>query len=55
LGKVPRTDAKIAVELALRAAGGRFETADEYDAMVCANYGLSELGGYALIQSEVAA
>jgi hypothetical protein len=45
LGKVPRSDAKMAVYAALRAAGARFETADEAHAMAAANLGLSELGG----------
>jgi Holliday junction resolvasome RuvABC endonuclease subunit len=50
LGKVPRSDAKMAVYTALRAAGARFETADEADAMAAANLGLSELGGYCFAQ-----
>jgi len=46
LGRCPREGAKVAVAEALRAAGGRLETLDEYDAMAVANWGLSELGGY---------
>ncbi len=46
LGKVPRTDPKVAVFAALRASGARFETCDESDAMAVANYGLAELGGF---------
>jgi hypothetical protein len=46
LGKVPRKGAKDAVVATLRAAGATFETADEVDAYVCANLGLSELGGF---------
>jgi Holliday junction resolvasome RuvABC endonuclease subunit len=50
LGKVPRKDVKVAVYGALRAAGARFETMDESDAMCVANFAMVERGGYALIQ-----
>lgn len=52
-GKVKRKDgngnkiknaAKLAARDALRAAGVSFETLDEVDAFVCANYGASEAG-----------
>jgi Holliday junction resolvasome RuvABC endonuclease subunit len=46
LGKCPREGAKVAVAEALKAAGARFETLDEFDAMAVANWGLSEVGGY---------
>jgi len=46
LGRCPREGAKVAVCAALRAAGARFESLDEYDAAAVANFGLSELGGY---------
>lgn len=55
LGKVPtrtskdepgRPTAKEAVQAALRAAGAPAWTPDEADAYVCANLGLSELGGF---------
>jgi Holliday junction resolvasome RuvABC endonuclease subunit len=45
LGKVPRSDAGIAVYTALRAAGAPFTTADEAAAFCAANLGLSEIGG----------
>lgn len=45
LGECPK-GAKVAVTKALRAAGASFATLDEYDAMTCANFGLSEFGGY---------
>jgi Holliday junction resolvasome RuvABC endonuclease subunit len=51
LGKVPRSDAKMAVYAALRAAGARFETGDEADAMAAVNLGLSELGAFCFAQS----
>jgi hypothetical protein len=44
----------MAVYAALRAAGARFETADEADAMAAANLGLSELGGYCFAQAVAA-
>jgi hypothetical protein len=50
LGKCPPAGAKVAVCEAFRAAGARFETLDEYDAMAVANWGLSELGGYCFAQ-----
>lgn len=46
LGNNPRKGAKVAVSNGLRAAGARFDTLDEYDAMCFVNFGLSELGGY---------
>jgi Holliday junction resolvasome RuvABC endonuclease subunit len=54
LGKVPRSDAKVAVYTALRAAGAPLETADETDAMCAANWGLSELGGFCFAQAVAA-
>jgi hypothetical protein len=50
LGKVPKSDAKGACFAALHAAGARFETLDESDAMVACNFGMAELGGYCLAQ-----
>jgi Holliday junction resolvasome RuvABC endonuclease subunit len=49
LGSCPK-GAKVAAYSTLRAAGATFETLDESDAMVCANWGLSELGGYCFCQ-----
>jgi hypothetical protein len=54
LGKVPRSDAKMAVYAALRAAGATFETADEADAFCAVNLGLSEAGGYCFVQEQAA-
>lgn len=51
LGRVPRKGAKVACAEALKAAGADFPTLDEFDAMVVANYGLSELGRLALVQA----
>lgn len=47
LGKIPRGKglAKIAVVRTLQAAGARFETVDENEAMVCANFGLAHHKG----------
>ncbi len=50
LGKVPRSDAGIAVYTTLRAAGAAFETADEAAAFGCVNLGLSEAGHYSFAQ-----
>ncbi len=50
LGKLPRSDIKVAIFSALRSAGARFDSCDEADAFVCANYGLAELGGYCFAQ-----
>ncbi len=50
LGKCPKKGAKVAASNALIAAGGRFDTLDESDAMVAANFGLSELGGFCFCQ-----
>lgn len=50
LGQCPRKGAKVAVAAALKAAGARFETLDECDAMACANWGLCEMGGYFFAQ-----
>jgi Holliday junction resolvasome RuvABC endonuclease subunit len=55
LGKLPRSDVKVAVFQALRAAGAPFETTDEADAMCAANWGLSEAGGHCFAQGEKAA
>lgn len=52
LGNNPRKGAKVAVAEALRAAGARFDTLDEYDAMCVANFGLSELSGFCFAQVE---
>jgi hypothetical protein len=49
LGKVPRSDAKIAVFTALRSTGWQVATLDESDAFACANFGLSELGKVAMM------
>jgi len=46
LGKLPKNNQKRAVQEALWAAGARFKTIDEYDAMCIANYGLSTLSGH---------
>jgi hypothetical protein len=55
LGKLPprgkavtgkKVTAKEAVVAALRAAGAAFKTVDEYDAFVCANFGMAERGGF---------
>ena len=54
LGRIPRSDIKAAVVAAVRAAGGRFESFDEADAFVAANYGLSELGGFCFAQAVAA-
>lgn len=54
LGKLPRSDVKVHVFNALRAAGAPFETCDEADAMAAANLGLSERGGYCYAMSEAA-
>ena len=51
LGACPKKGAKLAVTVALRASGAHFKTLDEYDAMVCANLGLSEIGGYCFCQA----
>jgi hypothetical protein len=48
LGKVPRSDAKVAVFSALRAVGWSVSTLDEADAFACANYALTEFGGVGL-------
>jgi len=45
---------KLAVYDAWLAAGRRFESLDESDAMACANLGLSHLGGYFFGQEEAA-
>lgn len=53
LGKLPRKDVKIATRAALTRMGMPTDwTADEADALVVANWKLSELGGYALIVGE---
>lgn len=49
LGKAPRKGAKVAVYEALVAAGGKFLSLDESDAMCVCNYGLSELGGFCFV------
>lgn len=54
LGRCPRQGAKVAVAEALKAAGARFETLDEFDAMAVLNWGLSEVGGYCFAGSETA-
>jgi hypothetical protein len=56
LGKVPRKgqDAKEEIRVTLRAAGAPadpFESLDVCDAFTAANWGLAELGAYALAQS----
>jgi hypothetical protein len=50
LGKCPRKGANVAACEALTAAGGRFETLDESDAMVAVNWGLAEWGGHCFCQ-----
>jgi len=50
LGKVPRSDVKVAVFEALRAAGATFDTLDEADAFCAANLGLSDVGSYCFAQ-----
>lgn len=50
LGRVPRSDVKVAVFAALRAAGASFETTDEADAFCAVNLGLADLGGYCFAQ-----
>ena len=53
LGKLPRSDVKVAVHSALRAAGApRDWTLDVSDAMCAANYGLAEVGGYCFAQGQ---
>lgn len=52
LGKVPREGAKVAVYEALVAAGGKFLSLDESDAMCVCNYGLSELGGFCFMGAQ---
>jgi hypothetical protein len=55
LGRVPRQDAKVAVQAALFAAGApRSWSADEGDAFVAANFGLSELPGAFCFGTEAA-
>jgi Holliday junction resolvasome RuvABC endonuclease subunit len=44
LGKLPRKNAKVAVQQALYAHGALFHNDDECDAYVVANFGMSELG-----------
>lgn len=44
LGRVPTRDRKAAVVSALQQCGADFDDADQADAFVAANYGLSELG-----------
>lgn len=51
LGKVPRSDAKVAVFAALRAAGATFQTPDEADAFAAVNLTLADLGGFAFAQA----
>ena len=51
LGKVPRSGAKDAVVATLKAAGARFETADEADAFCAVNLGLAQLGAVCLCQT----
>ena len=51
LGTCPKKGAKVAVADTLKAAGANFKTLDEYDAMVCVNIGLSEMGGYCFYQA----
>lgn len=51
LGRCPRQGAKVAVAETLKAAGARFESLDECDAMAAANWGLSELGAYCFGQT----
>jgi len=50
LGKVPRSDVKVAVFEALRAAGASFDTLDEADAFCAANLGLADAGSYCFAQ-----
>lgn len=50
LGKVPRSDAGMACYSALRAAGARFETADEAAAFTVANVALADAGGFCFCQ-----
>lgn len=54
LGKIPRGKglAKIAVVRTLEAAGARFATVDENEAMVCANLGLSYSPGARFFASD---
>lgn len=52
LGKAPRKGAKVAAYEALVAAGGKFLSLDESDAMCVCNYGLSELGGFCFMGSQ---
>jgi hypothetical protein len=44
LGKLPRKDAKLAVQNALYTHGAKFEDDNECDAFCVANFGLSEVG-----------
>lgn len=55
-GRIPRgADPKEAVQAVLRAAGApQSWSADEFDAMVCANYALSEYGAHCFAQVEAA-
>jgi Holliday junction resolvasome RuvABC endonuclease subunit len=52
LGKLPKNNQKRAVQEALWAAGARFKTIDEYDAMCIANYGLSQQSGFCFIGAQ---
>jgi hypothetical protein len=50
LGKLPRSDVKMAVYTTVRASGATFETADECDAFAALNWGMGEMGGYCFAQ-----
>jgi Holliday junction resolvasome RuvABC endonuclease subunit len=50
LGKVPKADPGIACYAALRAAGARFDTADEAAAFTVANVEMADLGGHCFAQ-----
>lgn len=55
LGKLPKSDPKVAVELALRAAGAPLHWgSDELDAACVLNWLMAEHGGYAFAQTEAA-
>lgn len=54
LGKVPRESAKLAVYDAFIAAGRRFESLDESDAMAIANYGCAQHGAFFFGQEQAA-
>lgn len=51
--KVKKPSAKDVVVATLRQTGAAFQTTDEFDGFVCANYGMSEAGGFFYGQVDV--